>query len=175
LPVEPTGAGKLPTRESTPDELEWDSRPFAPRVDLQPTPIRFAEYISWCPQAKFESYGGGLKIGGSEGSRRVMGMLLMTLGLVEVVKLAHPREWVTFLAKESNLPLIQPRAKTLLQQAQYQSREFRPGELYFHGELPGLPDVSGYGDTLVECQHDLAEAVKTWLLLRLARREAWPE
>lgn len=173
LPVEPTGFERLSIRPS--GGLGWDAIPFAPRAALQPTLIQFAEYIAWCPEAKFERYGGGLKIGGSEGTRRVMGMLLMTLGLTEVVKLAHPQEWVMFVDKETYLPVVQPRAQMLLQQARYQSSEMRLGEIFFHGEIPGLPDLSAYGDSLAECQRNLAEALTNWLLLRLARGQPWPK
>jgi hypothetical protein len=38
-----------------------------------------------------------LKIDGWEATRRIFGMLLMTFGLVDIVKLAHPRDWVLFL------------------------------------------------------------------------------
>ena len=46
-------------------------------------------------------------IDGSEGTRRVFGMLLMTLGMVEMVKLAHPGEWLTFLQKEKYASVVQ--------------------------------------------------------------------
>ena len=47
-----------------------------------------------------ERPGGGMIIGGREGSRHVLGLLLMTLGLVDVVRLAHPREWGGALGEE---------------------------------------------------------------------------
>ncbi len=86
-----------PKRECQQDDLGWGSLPFDPRVDLGPVPVRFAEYISWCPEAKFEIVDGKLFITSREGSRHVLGLLLMTFGMVEIVRLAHPREWVAAL------------------------------------------------------------------------------
>lgn len=79
------------------DELGWDSLPFAPTPDLEPVPIRFDQFISWTSEAKFEWYGAGPKIGGLEGTRRCLGMLLMTLGLVEAARLIEPKRWVQAL------------------------------------------------------------------------------
>ncbi|MBI3970819.1 MAG: Uma2 family endonuclease [Chloroflexi bacterium] len=86
-----------PLSRQSPGELGWDALPFAPRVELHPVRIRFEEYISWCPEAKFEAYDGRMVIGSAEGTRRVMGMPMMTFGLPEVVKLAHPKDWMRFL------------------------------------------------------------------------------
>jgi Uma2 family endonuclease len=93
--------------------LRWDSLPFAPRVGLEPVPIRFAEFISWSPRAKFENLGGGLIIEGREGTRRCLGMLLMALGLVEAVRLASPRDWVTFLYPEPYEALVRQHTEDL--------------------------------------------------------------
>jgi hypothetical protein len=173
LPVGQTTPDKQPFRHSPPKELGWDSIPFAPRVALQPTPIKFAEYISWAPRAKFERYGGGIKIDGSEGTRRVMGLLLMTFGLVEIVKLAHPFEWVVFLNKGVYQAMIQPRLEALLKEASYKSVEMSH-KIYFQGEIPQLPNIWAFGDDLTECQQNLAEIVSNWLLLRLARQQELP-
>ena len=116
-----------------------------------------------------------MKIGGSEGSRRVLGLLLMTLGLVEVVKLAHPREWITFLDKDKYQSTVQHHTETIMQYAQYKSYKYRPDETFFRGEIPQLPDVSGYVDTLAECQQNLTEAVNGWILLRIAREQEIPK
>jgi hypothetical protein len=103
LPPSHIKEDELPKREPDPDDISWDTVPYAPRVGLEAVPITFAEFASppelggieggRCPEAKFVSYndGSGLTIGGREGTRRVFGMLLMTLGMVEMVKLAHPR------------------------------------------------------------------------------------
>jgi Uma2 family endonuclease len=152
-----------------PDELGWDFLPYAPRVGLEPVPIRFEEFISWCPQAKFEDMG-GLWIGGSEGSRRCMGMLLMTLGLVEAVKLATPREWVAFLHKEPYRALVEKHTEALMAQAEYEPGRFRD-ESYVYGRIPERFDLSATGDTLEECRDSLTETVSNQVLLRLVRGE----
>ncbi|MFQ5854099.1 MAG: Uma2 family endonuclease [Anaerolineae bacterium] len=165
---------ELPRLRDHDEGITWDSIPFAPRADLEPVLIHFAEYISWCGRAKFERYGGGLKIDGTEGTRRVAGMLLMTLGLTEVVKLAHPREWVVFLDRDKHQATVQQRAEPFMRHAKYDSHEFRKDEIFYHGEIPQLPDVSGYGDTPNECEQDLRKVVEGWILLRIARREEIP-
>ena len=68
-------------------------------VRLEPVPIFFEDYIYWCPEAKFEFVDGRPDIGGREGIKGLTGMLLMTFGLVEVIKLAHPRDWIDALLK----------------------------------------------------------------------------
>ena len=35
-------------------EWVWDSLPFDPSPALEPRPLTFGEYVSWCPEAKFE-------------------------------------------------------------------------------------------------------------------------
>lgn len=149
--------------------LGWDSLPFAPRVDLQPVPIRFEEFASWCPEAKFESIG-GLWIGGSEGSRRSMGMLLMTLGLVEAVKLATPRDWVTFLHPEPYQDLVRTHTDALMARA-----EFEPAQMfdehYVYGRLPDHWGLSAVGEDADECRRSLTQKVRDWVLLRIARGE----
>jgi Uma2 family endonuclease len=153
-----------------PEELGWDSVPFAPRVALGPQPIRFEEYISWCGRAKFERYGKGLVIGGSEATRRVFGMLLMTLGLDEVVRLAHPRDWVTFLAPEVH-PGVGERVAALLKRAAFASHEGFGDRPYWSGEVEGVDWVTSYGESEEECRRALAANVREWVLLRLARGE----
>lgn len=47
------------------------------------------------PKSEFAN--GRTEIGGREGIKGLTGMLLMTFGLISVVKLAHPRDWVAAL------------------------------------------------------------------------------
>jgi predicted RNase H-like HicB family nuclease len=154
--------------------IQWDEIPFQPRVDLEPVPIRFEEYVSWCGRAKFERYAGGLKIDGMEGSRRVAGMLLMTFGLTEVVRLAHPREWLIFLDPERFLPAVRQETESLMRHAIHDRRSYGPDEVYYLGEIPQLPDLCSYGESLEACQQDLTTTVERWVLQRLARREPIP-
>jgi hypothetical protein len=80
------------------DGIDWRrDRVFS--IALAPTEIAFADYIYWCPEAKFEFGEGRPEIGGREGIRGLIGMLLMTLGLQEAVRLFHPQQWVAALLK----------------------------------------------------------------------------
>ena len=83
------GQTKIPNKKGT----EWGDLIFEPRINLDPTPIGFDEFISWSPESKFESYDNRLIIGSEEGSRNVIGLLLMTLGLRSAVALFSPDEW----------------------------------------------------------------------------------
>jgi Uma2 family endonuclease len=74
--------------------LRWGSLPFDPRPGLEPVPLLFDEFIAWCGRAKFERIKGRPLIGGTYGTRNVLGMLLRTFGLTEAVTLLHPRQWV---------------------------------------------------------------------------------
>ena len=78
----------------------YDPLPFAPRITLQPTPISFDEYIGWCPEAKFERVDGMPYIGGWNGTRNALGLLLMTFGLENSVILLSPQAWVAALGAE---------------------------------------------------------------------------
>jgi Uma2 family endonuclease len=168
LPTDAGEAGRLSLGEGG---IQWDSIPFRPRVELEPVPIRFDEYASWCGRAKFERYAGGLKIDGTEGSRRVAGMLLMTFGLLEVVRLAHPREWLAFLDRDRYRAAVQQHVESIMRHAKYDRRDYRPDEVFYLGEIPSLPDLGGYGDSLEECERDLTATVERWVLQRIARRE----
>lgn len=76
---------------------KWGSLPFVPVLQLEPTPIRFEEYISWCPAAKFEFFNGKPQISYKRGTKRLLGLLLMTFGLASVVKVLPPQVWVQAL------------------------------------------------------------------------------
>ena len=76
------------------DGLGYGNLPFAPRLGLEPTAIHFDEYISWCPEAKFEYGNNRIEIAGM---REFLGLLLMTVGLMETVSLLPPRQWVEAL------------------------------------------------------------------------------
>ena len=68
--------------------------PFAPDIRLAPTPIRFAQFIAWAPEAKFEWDNGKPHIGGGyETNIHITGLLLMTLGLTEAVGLLSSDAW----------------------------------------------------------------------------------
>jgi hypothetical protein len=87
-------------RDEPGEDLAWGTLLFKPQVDLHPVPIRFEQFVSWCPEAKLEGYGGHYPlIGGRTGSRNALGMLLMSLGLIETVKLFHPKAWLAILQR----------------------------------------------------------------------------
>ena len=94
LMVEPS------SRSDEHEDWSWTWRPFNLPVSLDPTPISFDDYITWCPEAKFEWLDGKPHIGGWEGTRNVLGLLLKTFGLQDAVRLLHPREWVAGLHAE---------------------------------------------------------------------------
>jgi Uma2 family endonuclease len=83
--------------------LGWGGLPCTPRLDLPPVPLRFEEYICWCPEAKFEFWDGRIQLSGEEGVRNLVGMLLMTLGLVEGCQYAPPSAWVAALQQRRYL------------------------------------------------------------------------
>jgi hypothetical protein len=92
-----------PTIPNDDETWDWEWQPLVLPIGPHPTPINFEQYITWCPEAKFELVGGKPHIGGWEGTRNVLGLLLMTFGLEEAVTLHHPREWVAaLLANERN-------------------------------------------------------------------------
>lgn len=79
--------------------VDWSRGLLKFPVRLEPAAISFEDYIYWCPEAKFEFADGRPEIGGRDGIKGLTGMLLMTFGLVEVVKLAHPTDWLTALSQ----------------------------------------------------------------------------
>lgn len=88
------------TRTNHHERWTWEWRPYTPPVTLRPVPISFEQFIDWCPESKFELLKGLPHIGGWDGTRKVLGLLLMTFGLEEAVRLLHPREWVAALLEQ---------------------------------------------------------------------------
>lgn len=91
---EASASNKIPNETG----VRWGTLAFAPRIELEPIAISFDEFISWAPESKFESYDGRLVIGSDEGSRNLIAMLLMTLGLNEAVKLFPAQMWRAAIA-----------------------------------------------------------------------------
>ncbi|MBE9141380.1 Uma2 family endonuclease [Nodosilinea sp. LEGE 07088] len=73
---------------------QWGSLLFIPNIQPSPVPISFEAYISWCPRAKFEFIAGKPLINSTPGTRNVLAMLLMTIGLESAVKLLPPQAWI---------------------------------------------------------------------------------
>ena len=87
-------------RQGVINDEAWGSIRFAPRVELIPEPISFKEFLAWAPETKFEWWDDRPQICGREGTRNTLGMLLMTFGLIEAVRLRHPREWIEALGRQ---------------------------------------------------------------------------
>lgn len=83
-------ASEPPTREG----ISYGDLPFKPRLRLGPAAIGFDEFIAWCPESKLELSDGKVVASGVEGTRNLIGLLGMTLGTLEVVKLAPVDQWV---------------------------------------------------------------------------------
>jgi hypothetical protein len=81
--------------------VRWGDIPFDPQPALRPGRLSFAQFAAWAPRAKFECVEGKPWVGGTLGSRNVLGMLLRTEGLARAVTVLHPREWVRALIREA--------------------------------------------------------------------------
>lgn len=93
------------------DGIDWEDVPFVPAPELEPRTLLFEEFASWCPRAKFEGDGQRTIIGGHRGTRNVLGMLLRTFGLAEVVTLAPPQAWVAGLVQREQAQRNDPERK----------------------------------------------------------------
>jgi hypothetical protein len=93
------------------------------QAQLEPEVIAFDDYIYWCPEAKFELIEGRPWLGGYEGIQGLLGLLLKTFGLLEVVKLARLEDWVEALLQAQSEDANQDRRqiwwKAARQQAQF--------------------------------------------------------
>lgn len=79
--------------------IDWERLPTQFSIGLEPTAIKFDDYLYWCPESKFECVEGKPWIGSKAGSRDLLGMLLMTLGMLDVMRLFRPQQWVEALIK----------------------------------------------------------------------------
>ena len=87
----------MPRSRSEEDGIDWNHLPTQFLIDLESAAIAFEDYLYWVPESKFEMVDGKSWIGCKAGICGLIGMLLMTLGLVEVVRLFHPQDWVESL------------------------------------------------------------------------------
>ena len=76
--------------------MDFHDRPVFP-ISLDPVAIPFEDFAYWTPESKFEFVDGKPDIGGIDGVKGLTGMMLMTFGLTEAVKLFHPKDWVQAL------------------------------------------------------------------------------
>jgi hypothetical protein len=140
-------------------EFGWGSLPFAPRPGLEAVPLSFEEFIAWCGEAKFELIRGRPLIGGTRGTQHVLGMLLRTCGLAEVVTLQSPARWAEGLIKAEEARRTDPGRKAewwaMARKAAAMLRErFGVGRLSVIGDLTRDEPLNVWSDvTLVA--HDL--------------------
>ena len=88
--------------DSKDDDLGWGYLPHNPRISMRPTKIKFDEFISWTPRAKFEVVDGKPLIESTLGTRNTLSMLLMTFGLEEAVRIMHPKDWAAAIRAEED-------------------------------------------------------------------------
>jgi Uma2 family endonuclease len=120
--------------------VAWGDLAFHPQPDLAPRRLSFEEFAAWAPEAKFELIDGKPWVGGSRGSRNVLGLLLRTEGLVKAVTVLHPRHWVAALvqAKEQRVAEGARREhwwEIARQAAELLRQEFGFGRLVVIGDL----------------------------------------
>lgn len=77
--------------------IDWHRLPTQFSIGLEPVAIAFADYLYWVPESKFEFVDGKPWIGCDPGVRGLTGMLLMSLGLLNALRLFHPQQWVSAL------------------------------------------------------------------------------
>jgi len=77
--------------------IDWNHLPNQFPIGLEPVTIPFEGYLYWVPESKFEFVDGKPWIGSKEGVRGLTGMLLMSLGILETLRLFHPHQWVAAL------------------------------------------------------------------------------
>jgi Uma2 family endonuclease len=80
--------------------VAWADLAFQPLPDLESRPISFDQFVGWAPEAKFERIHGKPWIGGPEGTRNVLGLLLLTEGLSRAVAVLHPSKWIAAIRHE---------------------------------------------------------------------------
>jgi hypothetical protein len=157
------GSGPALHLADSEDEVGWGYLSFQPRPRAEPWPLSFEEYISWCPRAKFERVRGRPLIGGTPGTRNVLGMLLRTFGLADAVTLLHPTRWIAAL-EEANAarPTDAARKATwwgLARQAASLLREkYRMNRLAVIGDLARSEPLNLWSDITIVAW-DLPEAI----------------
>ncbi len=148
----------------------WDALPFAPAAGLDTVPIRFEQYLAWCPEAKFERLDGRLSIASDEGTRRVLALLMMTLGLRTIMPYLPALVWILFLHKDHYLGAVETDRIRYLQQATVTDIAWAGGALCWEGSIPSLA-VRAIADTREACLQALEERLCDHLLYTLAT--AW--
>jgi hypothetical protein len=150
--------------------IDWGDLEFDPQPDLLPRPLSFEEFASWAPQAKFERIDDKPWVGGSRGSRNVLGMLLRTEGLAKAMTVLHPREWIAALMQAEEDRVAEPERRERWWQAARKAtgllrKKFGYGEMKAIGDLLRPKPLSPWSDvTLVAL--DPPKKTDTWEVSR---------
>ena len=142
------------------DDEAWGSVRFAPRIELIPEPISFKEFLAWAPEAKFEWWDDRPQICGREGTRNTLGMLLLTFGLNEAVRLGHPREWVEALGRRREAIASDRRRKAdwwevAREAARVMRREFQFERIGIIGDLVRVEPLNYWSEVSLVIWQDI--------------------
>jgi Uma2 family endonuclease len=142
------------------NDKAWGSVRFAPRIELIPEPISFKEFLAWAPEAKFEWWDDRPQICGREGTRNTLGMLLMTFGLNEAVRLRHPREWVEALSRRREAIASDHRRKAdwwevTREAARIMRREFQFERISVIGDLVRVEPLNYWSEVSLVIWQDI--------------------
>ena len=139
------------------------------QAQLTPDAISFDDYIYWCPEAKFELVDGRPWLGGREGIQGLLGLLLKTFGLLEVVQLAHPKDWVQSLlqiqSEDTNQEKRQVWWRAARQQAQFLRDHFEVTKVAVAGALAQDAPLD-YWSKLILVLWDVPDVQKPYISIR---------
>ena len=132
--------------------IDFHDRPGFP-IALESVPIPFEDFAYWTPEAKFELVDGKPDIGGTEGVKGLTGMMLMTFGLTEAVKLFHPKDWVQALIRLRSIaitPLKQtPAWKQAIEIAIFLRDQYGCDRVAVSGDLVDLGTLTAWSDFII--------------------------
>ncbi|MCX5965976.1 MAG: hypothetical protein NT070_23485 [Cyanobacteria bacterium] len=132
--------------------MDFHDRPVFP-IALEPVPIPFEDFAYWTPESKFEFADGKPEIGGAEGVKGLTGMMLMTFGLTEAVKLFHPKDWVEALMHLRSIartPLEEtPAWKQAIEIAIFLRDQYGCDRVAVSGDLVDLGTLTDWSDFVI--------------------------
>ena len=157
-----------PQREEGP---KWGALLFIPNIQVDATPICFEEYMSWCPEAKFEFINGKPLIGSTPGTRNVLALLLMTFGLTSTVKLLPPQAWIQSLRQRLDWERHDAERKAEWWEIAHQAAErlrshFSIERLGVIGELAGPQPLNYWSDITLVYWEAFADSWRIYDVLR---------
>lgn len=131
--------------------IQWGDLAFDPQPDLLPRPLSFEQFASWAPEAKFEYIDGKPWVGGSRGSRNVLGVLLRTEGLAKAMTVLHPREWIAALQQAEEDRAAEPHRRERWWQGAHKAvamlrKKFGYGRMVVIGDLLRPEPLSPWSD-----------------------------